>query len=62
MQNNNTLTPQKLTDISADNFIQAYRYFVEQGDFIALTRQFEQGFVQTGTDNQLSFKVKKSEN
>jgi succinylglutamate desuccinylase len=60
MQNNNTLTPQKLTDISADNFIQAYRYFVEQGDFIALTRQFEQGFVQTGTDNQLSFKVKKA--
>jgi succinylglutamate desuccinylase len=60
MQNNKTLTPQKLTDISADNFIQAYRYFVEQGDFIALTRQFEQGFVQTGTDNQLSFKVKKA--
>lgn len=60
MQNDNTLTPQNLTDITADNFIQAYRYFVEQGDFIALTRQFEQGFVQTGTDNQLSFKVKKA--
>jgi len=60
MQNNNTLIPQNLTDIMADNFIQAYRYFVEQGDFIALTRQFEQGFVQTGTDNQLNFKVKKA--
>ncbi|PKI13832.1 succinylglutamate desuccinylase [Colwellia sp. 12G3] len=62
MQNNNTLTPeaQDLTDITADNFTQAYRRFVEQGDFIALTRQFEQGFVQTGTDNQLSFKVKQA--
>lgn len=62
MQNNNTLTPvtQSLTDITADNFTQAYRHFVEQGDFIALTRQFEQGFVQTGTDNQLSFKVKQA--
>ncbi|PKG82564.1 succinylglutamate desuccinylase [Colwellia sp. 75C3] len=62
MQNNNTLTPetQNLTDISADNFTQAYRHFVEEGDFIALTRQFEQGFVQTGTDNQLSFKVKQA--
>jgi succinylglutamate desuccinylase len=62
MQNNNTLTPatQNLTDITADNFTQAYRHFVEQGDFIALTRQFEQGFVQTGTDNQLSFKVKQA--
>jgi succinylglutamate desuccinylase len=62
MQNNNTLTPatQNLTDITADNFTQAYRHFVEKGDFIALTRQFEQGFVQTGTDNQLSFKVKQA--
>jgi len=62
MQNNNTFTAEarNLTDITADNFTQAYRYFVEQGDFIALTRQFEQGFVQTGTDNKLSFKVKQA--
>ena len=62
MQNNNTLTAEtpNLTDITADNFTQAYRHFVEQGDFIALTRQFEQGFVQTGADNQLSFKVKQA--
>lgn len=62
MQNNNTFTTEarNLTDITADNFTQAYRYFVEQGDFIALTRQFEQGFVQTGTDNKLSFKVKQA--
>ena len=62
MQNNNTLTSEthNLTDITADNFTQAYRHFVEQGDFIALTRQFEQGFVQTGVDNQLSFNVKQA--
>ena len=62
MKNNNTLTPatQDLTDITADNFTQAYRHFVEEGDFIALTRQFEHGFVQTGADNQLSFKVKQA--
>ena len=61
MQNNTlTLAPQSLTDITTDNFIQAYRQFVEQGDFIALTRQFEQGFVQTGRQNQLCFNVKQA--
>lgn len=62
MQNNNTITlaTQSLTDTTADNFTKAYKDFVEQGDFIALTRQFEQGFVQTGTGNQLSFNVKQA--
>lgn len=62
MQNNNTLTPEtlNLTDITDDSFTQAYRQFVAQGDFIALTRQFEQGFAQTGVDNQLSFNVKQA--
>lgn len=60
MQNNNTLTTeaQNLTDINDKSFEQAYNLFIKQGDFIALTRQFEQGFVQTGQDNKLSFSVK----
>jgi succinylglutamate desuccinylase len=60
MTNNNTLTDvvETLTDITAPSFIQAYRQFVEQGDFIALTRQFELGFAQTGKQNQLNFNVK----
>ncbi len=62
MQNNNTLTAEtsNLTDITGDSFTQAYQQFVAQGDFIALTRQFEQGFVQTGAENQLSFNVKQA--
>jgi len=58
MKNDNTLTSQDLTDISADEFTQAYQQFVKAGDLISLTRQFEQGFAQTGKDNQLSFNVK----
>lgn len=60
MKNDNTLTTQtqNLTDITSDCFVQAYRQFIKQGDFIALTRQFEQGFAQTGRDNGLSFSVK----
>jgi succinylglutamate desuccinylase len=58
MKNDNTLTPQNLTDINSDEFRQAYQSFVKAGDFIALTREFEQGFIQTGRDNQLSFSVK----
>lgn len=59
MQHNNTLTHAKLdlTDTTSDSFLAAYRQFVEQGDFITLTRQFEHGFIQTGTNNQLNFKV-----
>ena len=62
MKNNNTLTAetQNLTDITSDSFTQAYRQFISQGDFIALTRQFEQGFVQTDAENQLSFNVKQA--
>jgi succinylglutamate desuccinylase len=62
MQNNNTLTIEtsKLTDITSDSFTQAYQQFVTHGDFIALTRQFEQGFAQTGAENQLSFIVKQA--
>ncbi len=62
MQNNNTLTAEtsNLTDITGDSFTQAYQQFVAQGDFIALTRQFEQGFAQTGAENQLSFNVKQA--
>jgi len=60
MKNDNTFTSQDLTDINNDNFCQAYQQFVKAGDFIALTRQFEQGFVQTGRDNQLSFNVKEA--
>jgi len=62
MQNNNTLTIEtsKLTDITSDSFTQAYQQFVAQGDFISLTRQFEQGFAQTGVENQLSFNVKQA--
>jgi succinylglutamate desuccinylase len=62
MQNNNTLTPEtkNLTDITSDSFTNAYHHFVSQGDFIALTRQFEQGFSQTGVANQLSFNVKQA--
>ncbi|TMM45103.1 succinylglutamate desuccinylase [Colwellia ponticola] len=62
MQHNNTHTLAKpeLTDITADNFIKAYQHFIEQGDFISLTRQFDQGFIQTGVANQLSFNVKKA--
>ncbi len=62
MQNNNTLTIEtsKLTDITSDSFTQAYQLFVAQGDFISLTRQFEQGFAQTGVENQLSFNVKQA--
>lgn len=62
MQNNNTLTIEtsKLTDITSDSFTQAYQQFVTHGDFIALTRQFEQGFAQTGAENQLSFNVKQA--
>ncbi|WP_019026697.1 succinylglutamate desuccinylase [Colwellia piezophila] len=58
MQNNNTLTSPTLTDISADSFVQAYNLFVQQGDFISLTRQFEQGLAQTGRENNLNFNVK----
>lgn len=62
MQYNNTLTAEtsNLTDITSDSFTQAYQQFIAQGDFIALTRQFEQGFVQTGIENQLSFNVKQA--
>ena len=60
MQNDNTLTSKKLTDITGNDFSQAYEEFLKQGDFISLTRQFEQGFTQTGRDNQLSFNVKKA--
>ena len=62
MQNNNTLTAgtSNLTDITDDSFTKAYQQFVAQGDFIALTRQFEQGFAQTGVENQLSFNVKQA--
>ena len=62
MQNNNTLAAEtsNLTDITGDSFTQAYQQFVAQGDFIALTRQFEQGFAQTGAENQLSFNVKQA--
>jgi len=62
MQNNNTLTAEtsKLTDITDDSFTKAYQQFVTQGDFIALTRQFEQGFAQTGVEKQLSFNVKRA--
>ena len=62
MQNNNTLTLEtpNLTDITSDSFTQAYRQFIAKGDFIALTRQFEQGFIQTGAENQLSFNVKQA--
>jgi len=58
MKNDNTLTSQDLTDINGDEFTQAYQQFVKAGDLIALTRQFELGFAQTGRDNQLSFNVK----
>ncbi|GAW95811.1 MULTISPECIES: succinylglutamate desuccinylase [Colwellia] len=57
MPNNNTLTAPVLTDITDDNFVQAYQQFIKQGDFISLTRQFEQGFKQTGKDNTLNFSV-----
>jgi succinylglutamate desuccinylase len=57
MKNDNTLILQDLTDINGDKFNQAYQAFVKAGDFISLTRQFEQGFAQTGRDNQLSFVV-----
>jgi succinylglutamate desuccinylase len=61
MQNNNTLTAApNLTDITSDSFTKAYRQFIAQGDLIALTRQFEQGFIQTGAENQLSFNVKQA--
>ncbi|WP_057830249.1 succinylglutamate desuccinylase [Colwellia sp. TT2012] len=58
MKHDNTLTTPALTDITDESFIKAYQQFIKQGDFIALTRQFEQGFVQTGTRNKLSFSVK----
>jgi len=57
MTNNNTFTP-SLTDINSEEFRLAYNKFVAQGDFIALTRQFEQGFTQSGKANELSFTVK----
>jgi len=60
MTNDNTLTSQDLTDIKGDKFCQAYQAFVEAGDFISLTRQFEHGFAQTGRDNQLNFTVKQA--
>ncbi len=58
MENNNTLTASALTDITDDNFIKAYHQFIKDGDFIGLTRQFEQGFRQTGESNKLHFDVK----
>ncbi len=60
MKDDNTLTAQDLTDINGDEFTQAYQQFVKAGDLISLTRQFEQGFAQTGRDNQLSFNVKEA--
>lgn len=60
MQNDNTLTSQELTDINGAEFNQAYQQFLNTGDFISLTRQFEQGFTQTGQSNQLSFSVNKA--
>lgn len=58
MKNDNTLTSQDLTDINGEDFSQAYQQFVKTADLISLTRQFEQGFAQTGRDNQLNFNVK----
>ena len=60
MNNNNTLTSSTitLTDINSEEFRQAYNQFVAKGDFIALTRQFEQGFDQIGNANGLNFTAK----
>ncbi|MEW6995231.1 succinylglutamate desuccinylase [Colwelliaceae bacterium MEBiC 14330] len=58
MKSNNTLSAPLLTDIGDENFIKAYRDFSQNGDFIALTRQFEQGLKQTGASNKLHFNVK----
>jgi succinylglutamate desuccinylase len=60
MKNDNTLTSQYLTDIKDEKFTQAYQQFIKTADLISLTRQFEQGFLQTGRDNQLSFNVKEA--
>lgn len=60
MQTDNKLTSQELTDITGAEFNQAYQQFLNTGDFISLTRQFEQGFAQTGRDNQLNFSVNKA--
>ncbi|MCJ8292806.1 MAG: succinylglutamate desuccinylase [Colwellia sp.] len=57
MQNDNTFTTPVLTDINDDSFVKAYQQFIKHGDFISLTRQFEQGLIQTGASNQLSFSV-----
>ena len=57
MQNDNTLNTPTLINIHCDNFNQAYKKFIKHGDFIALTRQFEQGFSQTGKANKLNFSV-----
>ncbi len=58
MKDNNTLNSLTLTDVNDVNFKEAYNRFSSEGDFIALTRQFEQGFKQTGKNNNLKFKVK----
>lgn len=57
MQNDNTFTTPVLTDINDDSFVKAYQQFIKHGDFISLTRQFEQGLIQAGASNQLSFSV-----
>ena len=49
-----------LTDITTASFIRAFNAFIAQGDFIALTRQFEHGYNRTGKGNQLNFEVNKA--
>jgi succinylglutamate desuccinylase len=58
MKNINTLSSLTLTDVTDASFKEAYCQFSSEGNFIALTRQFEQGFKQTGKSNKLHFKVK----
>ncbi|MEI6893434.1 MAG: succinylglutamate desuccinylase [Colwellia sp.] len=60
MNSNNRHFLSNAVDVKSRAFIQAFNQFIETGDFIALTRQFEQGFVQTGSNNHLSFAVKKA--
>lgn len=50
----------KMTDIADKAFISAYQNFINRGDFIAITRQFEQGYKQTGYENTLNFRVDKA--
>lgn len=50
----------KLVDTQNKTFVNAFQQFINDGQFIGLTRQFEQGFKQTGKANNLNFRVQQA--